>query len=476
MEEIKLTKPTGEESYKVLSAFKANGMDFVVLDSKLKDQGNGNTITFISQIEGDELKVVEGENWNIVRNALITIVKGMDSDYEHKVPFEFINVASEYKAEENVGHTLGLKDAHVESISSQYKAFAENENTVEAAAPVVETATPAVEEIPAQSEETATVEEATPVAPEAPVAEEVVTEESTSEGEETSEAEEENKNPLDNAIDNANTTQIDIAAIGEAANAMDAQNTDAAVEAAPEITEAPTDVTTSAEGENVDNTEVNPVIDIQEAPVAEEAVESTGGEESTEESTEETIEDSAETEETTDTVEEETENTEEEMPVINVIDEALANNAGASEETAEEENKTESEVASEPEVAVEAATPVTPEAPAIDLAGTVNVEETAGEEVTAQPEGVVTETVENVEVNNGFAGLDEIKRLSSELDAIYNDFTKKANELMETYKAVNEIANKTFQNAQAAMNTQPENAIPFEQPVQEEGVQRTLVA
>ena len=129
MEEmIKVIKPTGEDTYKILSAFKANEMDFVVLDSKLKDP-NGNTITYIAQIDGNQLKYIEGETWDLVRNALITIVKGIDSDYKHKVPFTFINVANEYEASENVGHTLGLKDVHVSSINSQYKAFAGNEVT-----------------------------------------------------------------------------------------------------------------------------------------------------------------------------------------------------------------------------------------------------------------------------------------------------------------------------------------------------------
>lgn len=73
--EIKIKKPSGEETYKVLCAFNNEGNSYVILDSKLKD-ANQNTITFVSKVNGTNLEYIDGEEWDRVKKDLISIVKG----------------------------------------------------------------------------------------------------------------------------------------------------------------------------------------------------------------------------------------------------------------------------------------------------------------------------------------------------------------------------------------------------------------
>jgi hypothetical protein len=110
---IKIVRPSGEDNYKVLSAFESNGNVYVVVDSKLKD-ANQNTITFISKENNNTLEYIDGAEWDQVKKDLINIVKG-NNDIIFKEPKD------NYQASENIGHTIALKDAHVKALTDNYK-------------------------------------------------------------------------------------------------------------------------------------------------------------------------------------------------------------------------------------------------------------------------------------------------------------------------------------------------------------------
>ncbi len=109
---ITINKPSGNEVYKLISAYKNNNEDFLIVDSKLKD-ANQNTIVFVSKINGSNLEVIEGEEWKNTMGTLISIVKGQAS-------VEYIKPELQYAASENVGHLLALKDEHIEIVKKSY--------------------------------------------------------------------------------------------------------------------------------------------------------------------------------------------------------------------------------------------------------------------------------------------------------------------------------------------------------------------
>lgn len=114
MEKItKITRPSGEENYKVLSSFKTGDNSYVILDSKLKD-ANQNNITFVCKENGNNLEYVDGNDWDQVKESLINIVKG-NGNVTYIVP------KNSYQASENIGHTLALKDTHIFELTNNYK-------------------------------------------------------------------------------------------------------------------------------------------------------------------------------------------------------------------------------------------------------------------------------------------------------------------------------------------------------------------
>lgn len=82
MEEITLNKPTGPETYKVICSFRdeESGYSYVVLDSNRKD-ANQNTITYIYRMNGNDFEYIEDDEWNKVKQNLISIVKG-EANYD----------------------------------------------------------------------------------------------------------------------------------------------------------------------------------------------------------------------------------------------------------------------------------------------------------------------------------------------------------------------------------------------------------
>ena len=110
---IKISRPSGEDDYKVLCAFKNDGNSYIILDSKLKDS-NGNTVTFVCRDNNGSLEYIDGDEWKKVTSQLINIVKGNNG-------IEFVNVNNEYKASENIGHPIALKDAHIIALTNNYK-------------------------------------------------------------------------------------------------------------------------------------------------------------------------------------------------------------------------------------------------------------------------------------------------------------------------------------------------------------------
>ena len=111
---IKISRPSGEDEYKVLCAFKNDGNSYIILDSKLKDS-NGNTVTFVCRDNNGSLEYIDGDEWKKVTSQLINIVKGNNG-------IEFVNVNNDYKASENIGHPIALKDAHIIALTNNYKA------------------------------------------------------------------------------------------------------------------------------------------------------------------------------------------------------------------------------------------------------------------------------------------------------------------------------------------------------------------
>ena len=116
---IKISRPSGEDDYKVLCAFKDDGNSYIILDSKLKDS-NGNTVTFVCRDNNGSLEYIDGDEWKKVTSQLINIVKGNSG-------IEFVNVSNEYKASENIGHPIALKDAHILALTNNYKDLANSE-------------------------------------------------------------------------------------------------------------------------------------------------------------------------------------------------------------------------------------------------------------------------------------------------------------------------------------------------------------
>lgn len=116
---IKISRPSGVDDYKVLCAFKNDGNSYIILDSKLKDS-NGNTVTFVCRDNNGSLEYIDGDEWKKVTSQLINIVKGNSG-------IEFVNVSNEYKASENIGHPIALKDAHILALTNNYKNLANSE-------------------------------------------------------------------------------------------------------------------------------------------------------------------------------------------------------------------------------------------------------------------------------------------------------------------------------------------------------------
>lgn len=116
---IKISRPSGVDDYKVLCAFKNDGNSYIILDSKLKDS-NGNTVTFVCRDNNGSLEYIDGDEWKKVTSQLINIVKGNSG-------IEFVNVSNEYKASENIGHPIALKDAHILTLTNNYKNLANSE-------------------------------------------------------------------------------------------------------------------------------------------------------------------------------------------------------------------------------------------------------------------------------------------------------------------------------------------------------------
>lgn len=110
---IKITRPAGEDTYKVLCAFKNGENSYVILDSKLKD-ANGNTITFVCRENGNNLEFIDGDEWNQVKTVLINIVKG-------NTDIVYVDVKDSYQASDNIGHTIALKDTHISALTNNYK-------------------------------------------------------------------------------------------------------------------------------------------------------------------------------------------------------------------------------------------------------------------------------------------------------------------------------------------------------------------
>lgn len=110
---IKITRPSGEDSYKVLCAFKNGENSYLVIDSKLKD-ANENTITFVCKENGNNLESIDGEEWEQAKTGLINIVKGNEG-------VSYVDTKDDYVASDNIGHPIALTDAHISVLVNSYK-------------------------------------------------------------------------------------------------------------------------------------------------------------------------------------------------------------------------------------------------------------------------------------------------------------------------------------------------------------------
>ena len=66
------------------------------------------------------MEYIDGDEWKKITSQLINIVKGNSG-------IEFVNVSNEYKASENIGHPIALKDAHILALTNNYKDLANSE-------------------------------------------------------------------------------------------------------------------------------------------------------------------------------------------------------------------------------------------------------------------------------------------------------------------------------------------------------------
>ena len=167
MEKLKINTVSGNVLEKpIVTAFKSNGGEYVVLDNEMNGT-MGLPIILVSKLENGSLVIVPDSEWNAVKEALRLIISGNQMEY--------VNVGNVLSSEDTFFKQLTLPVASFEALKNSYKPVVHEEVTLETPEVNVE---PVVQATPVQTPEVVEspiVMNDAPVAPQMPEASAPVT-------------------------------------------------------------------------------------------------------------------------------------------------------------------------------------------------------------------------------------------------------------------------------------------------------------
>lgn len=162
MEKLKINTVSGNVLEKpIVTAFKSNGGEYVVLDNEMNGT-MGLPIILVSKLENGSLVIVPDSEWNAVKEALRLIISGNQMEY--------VNVGNVLSSEDTFFKQLTLPVASFEALKNSYKPVVHEEVTLETPEVNVE---PVVQATPVQTPEVVEspiVMNDAPVAPQVPEA------------------------------------------------------------------------------------------------------------------------------------------------------------------------------------------------------------------------------------------------------------------------------------------------------------------
>ncbi len=162
MEKLKINTVSGNVLEKpIVTAFKSNGGEYVVLDNEMNGT-MGLPIILVSKLENGSLVIVPDSEWNAVKEALRLIISGNQMEY--------VNVRNVLSSEDTFFKQLTLPVASFEALKNSYKPVVHEEVTLETPEVNVE---PVVQATPVQTPEVVEspiVMNDAPVAPQMPEA------------------------------------------------------------------------------------------------------------------------------------------------------------------------------------------------------------------------------------------------------------------------------------------------------------------
>lgn len=162
MEKLKINTVSGNVLEKpIVTAFKSNGGEYVVLDNEMNGT-MGLPIILVSKLVNGSLVIVPDSEWNAVKEALRLIISGNQMEY--------VNVGNVLSSEDTFFKQLTLPVASFEALKNNYKPVVHEEVTLETPKVNVE---PVVQATPVQTPEVVEspiVMNDAPVAPQMPEA------------------------------------------------------------------------------------------------------------------------------------------------------------------------------------------------------------------------------------------------------------------------------------------------------------------
>ena len=162
MEKLKINTVSGNVLEKpIVTAFKSNGGEYVVLDNEMNGT-MGLPIILVSKLENGSLVIVPDSEWNAVKEALRLIISGNQMEY--------VNVGNVLSSEDTFFKQLTLPVASFEALKNSYKPVVHVKVTLETPEVNVE---PVVQATPVQTPEVVEspiVMNDAPVAPQMPEA------------------------------------------------------------------------------------------------------------------------------------------------------------------------------------------------------------------------------------------------------------------------------------------------------------------
>ena len=162
MEKLKINTVSGNVLEKpIVTAFKSNGGEYVVLDNEMNGT-MGLPIILVSKLENGSLVIVPDSEWNAVKEALRLIISGNQMEY--------VNVGNVLSSEDTFFKQLTLPVASFEALKNSYKPVVHEEVTLETPEVNVE---PVVQATPVQTPEVVEspiIMNDAPVAPQMPEA------------------------------------------------------------------------------------------------------------------------------------------------------------------------------------------------------------------------------------------------------------------------------------------------------------------